>query len=317
MSRRRPRSQRRSEYQRAVRPAFRHGINATPVTLPEADFGTLGEWAEDRFGAEGARAFDRGDVFYDFSVPANAADPYRPGQRVWLFRPVPDEPAEPIILDVVHRGPRFMVVDKPHGIATIPRGMYVAKSVTIAARRQFSNDDVVAAHRLDAETAGLVLLTGEPRWRGAYQDMFAKRAVTKVYVAVAPVIDLGGGEDGWLTVDLRLEREPGALAVSVVDGEPNARTHIRLARELGDGLALYELRPISGRLHQLRATMNHLGAPIVGDPLYPTVLSLEETAARDLPTQLLATELAFTDPVDGSHVHVRTRRRLALAPDIP
>ena len=334
MSRRRPRSQRRSERLRELRPAFRAGINASPVILPDAEFQTLEQWAQFRFGEVGRALFNDGDIFLDFSVPARADHPYRPGERVWIFRPVPDEPAEPIELDVRHEAERFVVVDKPHGIATIPRGMYVAKTVTVAARRQFNNDDVVAAHRLDAETAGLVLLTGEPAWRGPYQDLFARREVTKVYYAVAPAIDLGelaaGGDapierakvvngeygQGWTTVDLRIERAPGAISVMVADGEPNSRTHIRLVRELSSGLALYELHPISGRLHQLRATMNHLGAPIVGDPMYPDVLSLEDTAARDLPTQLLAAQLAFRDPVDGTDISVTTRRQLALAPNL-
>ncbi len=331
MARRRSRSQRRAARLRDIRPAFRAGINASPVMLPDANFATLSQWAQDRFGADGGALFDDGDIFLDFSVPARADHPYRPGERVWIFRPVPDEPAEPIVLDIVHEAERFVVADKPHGIATIPRGMYVAKTVTVAARRQFANDDVVAAHRLDAETAGLVLLTGDPQWRGPYQDLFANREVDKAYVAVAPAIDLGNVAKvelaratlaweeygpGWLTVDLRIEREPGAIAVHIADGEPNSRTHIRLRQDYHDGLALYEMHPISGRLHQLRATMNHLGVPIVSDPLYPHVLSLEDTAARDLPTQLLATKLAFTDPVDGSDVVVTTKRTLALAPDL-
>lgn len=341
MRRRRPRSQRRSQRQRELRPAFRAGINASPVILPDADFQTLGQWSAVRFGDAGLALFDDGDIFLDFSVPARADHPYRAGERVWIFRPVPDEPAEPIELDVVHRAERFVVVDKPHRIATIPRGMYVAKTVTVAARRQFANDDVVAAHRLDAETAGLVLLTGDPAWRGPYQDMFARREVNKVYFAVAPAIDLGtlssGGPGyasaeqarverarivhdeygpGWTSIDVRIERKPGAICVSITEGEPNSRTHVRLVEELADGLALYELHPISGRLHQLRATMNHIGAPIAGDPLYPDVLSLADTAARDLPTQLLAAQLEFSDPVDGTDVVVKTRRTLALAPNL-
>lgn len=330
MSRRRPRSQRRSAHQRAIRPALRGGINASPVMLPEGEFSTLGQWAEHRFGRAGAAVFD-GDIFYDFCQPAHASDPYRPGVRVHIFRPVPDEPAQPIVLDVVERGDRFVVVDKPHGIATIPRGSYVARSVTVAARRQFSNDDVAAAHRLDAETAGLVLLTEDPRWRGPYQDMFARRAVGKLYRAVAPAVDFealttrlpgvvnGPDADGWIQVDLFLTRAAGEISVRVEPGEPNSRTFIRKVRQIvapnpagSQPLALYEMRPITGRLHQLRATLNHLGAPITGDPLYPKVLSLEETAARAFPTQLLAAELSFVDPVDGEHVHIRTRRTLQL-----
>ncbi|QIU86699.1 pseudouridine synthase [Trueperella pyogenes] len=334
---RRPRSQRRSARQRAIRPPLRGGVNACPLVLPEADFATLGEWAVSRFGPAGEGLFS-GDIFYDFAIPALAADPYRPGTRLHIFRPVPDEPAEPIVLDVVHRAERFVVVDKPHGIATIPRGSYVARSVTIAARRQFSNDDVAAAHRLDAETAGLVLLTEDPRWRGPYQDMFAARKVTKIYEAVARCVDLGRSR-----ATCRVWRRPRLDIWGGAGGSALARSRARspctsrkesptrlpisarfancatpdLVPAAADGeatapptLALYELRPITGRLHQLRATLNYLGAPIAGDPLYPKVLSLEDTAARSFPTQLLAAQLSFVDPVDGEQVHIRTRRTL-------
>ncbi|MFY9262495.1 MAG: pseudouridylate synthase [Actinomycetaceae bacterium] len=297
-----PRSVRRARYKRAVRPPMRGGINATDMMLEPGPWATMGQWIAYRFGDEGIAACERGDFFYDAAVPVTADDFYRGGQRIWVFRPVPDEPDQPITLPVVYENERFVVVDKPHGMATIPRGSHVAQTVTVAARRQFSNDELVSAHRLDMETAGLVMLTKAPQWRGAYQHMFAKQTVGKKYAAVAPVV---AGFTDWRRVELRLERGRVPLRTDVVDGEPNAITDMRIERILdrmddaGRALALWEMVPLTGKTHQLRVTLEHLGSPIVGDPLYPRLLTFDEMDEREFPLQLLAKELSFVDPVDG------------------
>lgn len=175
-----PRSVRRARHRAAVSPALRGGINATPVTLEPGSWRTIGEWIVTRFGDLGLALLDAGDVFADGGREISRAEPYVPGMRVWIFRPVPDEPESPIELNVIADEERFIVVDKPHGMATIPRGSHVAQTVTVAARRQFNDEDLVCAHRLDAETAGLVLLTREPQWRKPYQTLFERRGVGKV-----------------------------------------------------------------------------------------------------------------------------------------
>lgn len=323
---RRPRSQRRSANVRQLRPPLRRGINATALTLPEEPWLNLGSFLRHRFGAAAERTA-AGNVFYDFAQPADPTDPYQAGKRIWIFRPVPDEPAEPILLPVVARGDGYLIIDKPHGLASIPRGSYVAKSVTVAARRQFSNDAVVPAHRLDALTAGLMLLTTRVDVRGAYQRMFDERRVEKRYLAVAGGIDLAeraGTPDsaGWHRLSLRMERV--GLGSEVVPGEPNSLTYIRQLRQLAGRRALYELRPVTGRTHQLRVALNYLGAPILGDPLYPRILGRENfgndgVVGRRLemdgsapPLQLLASELAFTDPYTGEPQHFRSSRTLEL-----
>lgn len=301
---------------REARPPMRGGINATPVTLPDEPWETITQWAAHRFGADGELAVTRGDLFYDFARPVTPTDPYRRGVRVWIFRPVPDEPDEPIMFDVVARTDNYIVIDKPHDLATIPRGSHVARTVTVAARRQFANDDLVPAHRLDAETAGLVLLTTHPEARGPYQKLFERREVSKRYQAVAPVVD---GFTGWTRVELRLERGRVPLVTDVVAGEPNAVTDMRIARvlnttdEAGRPLALWEMKPLTGKTHQLRVTLNYLGAPIVGDPLYPRLLTFAEMDERDYPLQLHACELGFTDPLTCEELSFVSRRELGAA----
>ena len=196
MNSRKPRSVRRSEKRRRIMPPLRGGVNAAPIRLPLDPSGTwrtLGEWLSDRFGSEAAAGLlERGSVLAGHGITASNNYPYRAGERIWIFRPVPDEPAVPIELAVVAENERFVVVDKPHGMASVPKGSHVANSVLVAARRQFKNDLLVAAHRLDLETAGLVLLVKEPQWRGAYQLLFERRRIRKTYRAVAPLIGAAG-----------------------------------------------------------------------------------------------------------------------------
>ncbi len=198
ISRRKSRSVRRSEKRRRIQPPLRNGINAAPFRLPFSRDGekeisvpwvTMGQWFEERFGSQGLELLDRADVLAGHNIPLRRDDPYQPGERIWVFRPVLDEPEEPIILPVVAENERYIVVDKPHGMASVPKGSHVAQTVLVAARRQFANDLIVAAHRLDLETAGLLLLVKDPQWRGAYQKMFQDRHVRKTYRAIAPIVE--------------------------------------------------------------------------------------------------------------------------------
>lgn len=293
---------------------MREMIGARPIRVGrsgcaiDAVAAALGQYSREDI----VEAFSRGDFVSDGEAESLAPEsPVRAGETLWAFAPVPDEPVEPIVLDVVAETERYVVVDKPHGLATMPRGSHVAETVTIAARRQFGNPDMVAAHRLDRETAGLVMLTTAHQWRGRYQQMFAKRAVTKTYVAVAPRRnDL---EDP-MRVELRMDKRHGQMQGRVTEGTPNAITDIQMiggVKEDGN-MSLYRIRPLTGKTHQIRVTMAHLGIPIVGDPLYPRIMSIAEEQERTVPLQLLAESLVFADPFDGDMVRVRSQRSLAF-----
>ncbi|MET9831904.1 RluA family pseudouridine synthase [Streptomyces sp. NPDC006385] len=220
---------------------------------------------------------------------------YVPGMYVWFHRELPDEEPVPFAVDVVHRDEHVVVADKPHFLATTPRGSHVAETVLARLRRELGIPTLSAAHRLDRLTAGLVLFTVRPEERGAYQSLFRDRRVAKEYEAVAPydsALDLPR------TVRSRIVKERGVLAAREVEGEPNAVSRIELL-EHRDGRARYRLTPRTGQTHQLRVHMNALGVPILGDPLYPVVTG--PVAAGDFrrPLQLLARTLEFTDPISG------------------
>jgi tRNA pseudouridine32 synthase/23S rRNA pseudouridine746 synthase len=230
--------------------------------------------------------------------------PYEPGMFVWFHRELPAEVPVPFPVGVVHRDAHIVVADKPHFLATTPRGSHVAETALARLRRELGIPTLTAAHRLDRLTAGLVLFTVRPEERGAYQTLFRDRRVRKEYEAIAPYdpsLDLPR------TVRSRIVKERGVQAAREVDGEPNAETYVELTEHRG-GSARYRLVPATGQTHQLRVHLNALGMPILGDPLYPEVTAPVPPGDFRRPLQLLARRLEFTDPVTGAeHTFVSGR----------
>lgn len=220
---------------------------------------------------------------------------YEPGMFVWFHRELPDEEPVPFALDVVYRDEHIVVADKPHFLATTPRGGHVTETALARLRRELGLPTLGAAHRLDRLTAGLVLFTVRPEERGAYQTLFRDRLVRKEYEAVAPY-DAGLALPR--TLISRIVKERGVLAAREVAGEPNALTQVELTDQR-EGLGRYRLLPSTGQTHQLRVHMNALGVPILGDPLYPVVTGPVPAGDFRRPLQLLARVLEFTDPVTG------------------
>lgn len=232
---------------------------------------------------------------------------YVPGMFVWFHRESPPETPVPFPLEIVYRDEHLVVADKPHFLATTPRGSHVTETALARLRRELGIPALGAAHRLDRLTAGLVLFVVRPEDRGAYQTLFRDRRVRKVYEAIAPY-DPGLALPR--TVRSRIVKERGVLAAYEVAGEPNAVSRVELAEHRAPGLARYRLLPATGQTHQLRVHMNALGVPILGDPLYPEVTAPVPAGDFRRPLQLLARELEFTDPVTGARHLLRSGRTL-------
>ncbi len=243
---------------------------------------------ERRFGS-GAKVL-AGEVITASGVVVSADTSLPAGAHVYFYRELPDEVPVPFDIPVLYRDDDIVVVDKPHFLATMPRGRHVAQTALVRLRRSLSLPELSPAHRLDRLTAGVLLFTVRREVRGAYQSMFARGAVDKTYHAVArgiPTVELP------VTVRNRIVKRRGVLQAVVEPGEPNAET---LVESLGD--ARYRLTPRTGRTHQLRVHMAGLGVPICGDPLYPVVI---DVAPEDFstPLRLVASRLEFEDPLTG------------------
>ncbi|KUO11019.1 RluA family pseudouridine synthase [Streptomyces sp. DSM 15324] len=290
----------------------RDGIDPVRVRLPgEGHWATVRDHLVERLTGAGAGVVDgmlRAGLMVGADGTAVSPDaPYVPGMFVWFHREPAAEVPVPFPLEVVHRDEHIVVVDKPHFLATTPRGSHVTETALARLRRELGIPALGAAHRLDRLTAGLVLFTVRPEERGAYQTLFRDRLVRKVYEAVAPYAP---GRAWPVTVRSRIVKERGTPAAFEVPGEPNAVSDIEPVEHRPDGLARYRLVPHTGQTHQLRVHMSALGVPILGDPLYPEVAPPGPAGDFRRPLQLLARELEFTDPVTGARHLLRSGRVL-------
>ncbi len=219
--------------------------------------------------------------------------PYRYGIFVFYRKEVPSEPQLGEEPRIVYRDDDILVVDKPHGMPVTPAGQYVERSLLVYLERTTGLSTLAAMHRLDRETAGLLLLTINPDHRAEYHRLFAERLAEKEYLAVAHIVEPPGRRH-W-HVENRMESGEPWFRQRIVDGPGNAITEIELV-ETREGVGLFRLFPRTGRKHQLRVHMASLGFPIVGDPFYPEI---REQQAGDQPLQLLASRLEFVDPRSG------------------
>ncbi|MFS8203700.1 RluA family pseudouridine synthase [Streptomyces sp. CWNU-52B] len=289
----------------------RAGVDPVRVRLPAGGtWRTVREHLVERLAPRAAvidAMLAAGQIVDADGRPLTPDTAYAPGMYVWFHRELPDEERVPFPVEVVYRDEHVVVADKPHFIATTPRGSHVTETVLARLRRELGVPTLGAAHRLDRLTAGLVLFTVRPEERGAYQSLFRDRLVHKEYEAVAPYLR---GLDLPRTVRSRIHKERGVLAAQEVPGEPNAETRIELLEHQG-GLARYRLLPRTGQTHQLRVHMSASGVPILGDPLYPKVTDPVPAGDFRRPLQLLARVLEFTDPVTGTRHAFRSGRTLS------
>jgi tRNA pseudouridine32 synthase/23S rRNA pseudouridine746 synthase len=276
--------------------------------------GPLGDELARRFGPDVAAKAIAGEVVDQHGTVLDPAAVLPAGAVVYLYRDLRDEVTVPFDIPVLYQDEDIVVADKPHFLATMPRGRHVAQTALVRLRRQLGLDELSPVHRLDRLTAGVLLFTTRREVRGAYQTLFARGAVHKTYVARAPVdpnIVLPR-----VVCSRIIKRRSNFQAVEEA-GEPNAETLVELSPASGwcpqssDGL--YRLTPRTGRTHQLRVHMASLGLPIYGDPLYPNVI---DVAADDFstPLQLLAQCIEFDDPVSGARRRFVSSRRLERRP---
>ena len=235
--------------------------------------------------------------------------PYRHGMTVFYRKQVPSEPApieEPVI---VYRDDEILVADKPHGMQVTPSGQHIERSLFIRLQRITGCPDLAPVHRLDRDTAGLVLFTIKLQARRHYHRLFSEGRIEREYLAVAH-IGAPLKETRW-RIENRIEPGEPWFRQQIVEGSINAITEIEVA-DLGAGLGLFRLFPKTGKQHQLRVHMASIGCPIAGDPVYPAITKRQ---GGDPPLQLLAKRLEFVDPLTGAGRKFTSSRTLSLFVD--
>ncbi|MGJ4727932.1 pseudouridine synthase [Luteimonas sp. SDU101] len=248
--------------------------------------------------------FARGRVLDAEGTALDVSAAYRPGLEIRYFREVPDEPAIPFAEAVIHADAHLVVAWKPHFLPVAPTGGYVRETLLTRLAGRLGNPALVPLHRIDRETAGLVLFSADPASRGLYHALFRERRIRKHYLALAPPLPALA-----FPYVHRSRLEPGEpfFRMREAPGVANSETVVEVVAR-GAAAWTYRLEPVTGRKHQLRVHMAALGAPILHDRLYPVLRArAPEDPASAL--KLCAYALAFEDPVTGE------ARRFSVDPD--
>lgn len=233
---------------------------------------------------------------------------FQPHTRLFYFRSLAAEPRIPFEETVLFQDELIVVADKPHFLPVIPSGRYLQETLLVRLKCKLGIDTLAPIHRIDRETAGLVIFTIQPQQRSAYQDLFLEKSIRKYYEAVAPARPELRFP---LTYRSRLAENPERfMQVREESGAPNAETHLVLLEQKGEW-ARYGLTPVTGRKHQLRAHCAALGMPIRHDQIYPTHQP-ENTDDYAKPLQLVAKSISFQDPITGQARSFTSPRMLSL-----
>jgi tRNA pseudouridine32 synthase / 23S rRNA pseudouridine746 synthase len=254
-----------------------------------------------------------GKVLDDGGLAITPATPYVPGKRLFYFREIADEPVIPFTEQILFQDEHLLVADKPHFLPVVPSGPYVEECLLARLRRSTGIADLTPLHRIDRETAGLVLFSVNKTTRGPYAGLFRTGAVEKEYQAISASVP-GGSAREW-SVEDRIERGEPWFRMRIVPGPANARSLIELV-EIGDDRSRFLLRPLTGRKHQLRLHMCSLGFPILNDRCYPD-LQPESRDDFSAPLQLLAQGVRFRDPLTDAVREFASGRGLdGVVPDL-
>ena len=204
-------------------------------------------------------------VALSWGVRARPATPVRPGGEVQLAHRMLDEAPLDIRLSILARGAGWIAVDKPPGIPVHPVHRVVENSLIRILRRQEQNPELRLAHRLDAETSGVMLVCDGVASSRVLSPAFMRGEVDKQYLAL--VVGELSGESGCIDLPIGPARNSRIhVKLEAGHGRPS-RTVWTVERRLGDR-TLLRLAPESGRRHQLRVHLAAIGHPILGDLLY-------------------------------------------------
>jgi tRNA pseudouridine32 synthase/23S rRNA pseudouridine746 synthase len=293
------------------------GVSPSSQWLPQGPWETILDFLTERFPDVATSTWvsrmAKGELVDETGLRLNSASAYRVGACVFYYRELEAEKRIPFAEHILYQDEHILVVDKPHFLPVIPAGRFLQETLLVRLKKQLKLDQLVPIHRLDRETAGVVLFSLNADTRGHYTSLFRRRKVEKVYEALAPALP---GLTFPLTRRSRIVTGEPFFRMKETEGEPNAETYIEVLENRGGvvgGVTRYQLKPMTGKKHQLRVHFSALGIPIVNDRLYPE-MSLAQGLDRDddfsNPLKLLAKSISFRDPLTGREHYFESGRQL-------
>lgn len=294
-----------------------NGVSPSRITMAQGDWLSCLDFLAERIPAVSREQWEKrilnGEVLDENGIPITLNARHQAGRKLYYYRYLEHEWHIPFEEAVLYQDDHLVVADKPHFLPVIPSGRYIQETLLVRLRRMLGIDTLSPIHRIDRETAGLVLFSVRPDERNDYQKLFRTRAVSKIYEAIAPYKQ--SLDEPTLCRYQVFQRDDNFMQMATGNGEPNTETLVSILQHNSD-YAHYRLEPFTGRKHQLRVQMMAMGIPILNDRIYPKHLPeavTEPMLAEEYrhPLQLLARSIAFIDPVTGQDRQFSSSRQLA------
>ena len=324
----------------AYKPPIQNGVSASTVGVPANTSLPAIEFLATKFSAiplaEWQQRFEAGDILNACGRVMLPQDSLAHETHLHYYRSIQDEPELPFKAQIIFQDDHLVVADKPHFMPVTPGGRYVQQSLLVQLKQQLNLPELSPVHRIDRETAGLVVFSVRATERNVYQEWFRLRQVEKTYEAIA-----GAPETSPLNPQFPLVHRSRMMAddkffrmreldtdgialgetfnsetwIDCVERIHRSPSEIQTNTALRTALARYVLKPVTGQRHQLRVHMNTLGLPLVGDQFYPVI----KRAADDLddfssPLQLLAKSIGFDDSITNTKRYFESARQLIALP---
>lgn len=228
-------------------------------------------------------------------------DPVQTGDQVEIYFPKEQSGIEPeeIPLSVLYEDNDLLVIDKQPGLVVHPTKGYqngtVLNAVLYHMQQRQESYKPRLVNRLDRDTSGVLMIAKNSHSQDGLARQMSADSVAKIYLAILNGI-LSEREG---TIDLPIgKRQETDICRSVCENGDPSRTHYRVMKHYVEGYTLAEIRLETGRTHQIRVHMSHIGHPVVGDQLYGAEIDKDQVMiARQA---LHATSLSFVHPVTGS-----------------
>jgi UPF0176 protein len=232
--------------------------------------------------------------------PVVAAQIVRAGERFLHRFPDVTEPDVNGHVKILHEDEALIVLDKPAPLPMHAGGRFYRNTLQHILNTAYHPQKPHPAHRLDANTTGIVLVTRTRHFAGKLQPQFARGQVEKKYLVCVQ----GRPPQEVFSCDAPISAASGELGTRTVDLEAGleARTEFRVLRRAAGGTTLLEARPLTGRTNQIRVHLWHLGLPVCGDPVYLADRKFGDTqtlAVGDAPLRLHAWQISFVHPLNN------------------
>jgi UPF0176 protein len=242
--------------------------------------------------------FVRGLVVNLERKPIAATQIVRAGERYRHLFPNVTEPEVNGQIGILHEDEALIVVNKPAPLPMHAGGRFYRNTLKHILGIAYHPQRPHPAHRLDANTTGIVLVTRTQHFAGRLQPQFARGTVKKLYLGRVQ----GRPPEDAFSCDAPISAESGELGSRKVDeaSGQNARTEFRVVKRNADGTTLLEARPLTGRTNQIRVHLWHLGFPICGDAVYLSGKKIGDTqtlSMADAPLCLHAWKIELVHPL--------------------